>query len=70
MHSGARCAHKNKIDNSLGLKDTCKQIKEGYNVSIFGYGYSGSGKTYTLLEGNGIEDPSLLVQLIIDMKNS
>jgi hypothetical protein len=29
-----------------------EQVLSGYHVAVFGYGYSGSGKTYTLLNGN------------------
>mmetsp|Transcript_98325 Transcript_98325/g.175072 ORF Transcript_98325/g.175072 Transcript_98325/m.175072 type:complete len:1328 (+) Transcript_98325:88-4071(+) len=32
-----------------GLKTVLRQVKSGYTVVLFGYGYSGSGKTYTLL---------------------
>jgi phosphohistidine phosphatase SixA len=28
---------------------TLKQVLDGYHIALFGYGYSGSGKTYTLL---------------------
>lgn len=34
------------------LKTMWEQIYSGYHVALFGYGYSGSGKTYTLLNGN------------------
>ena len=52
-----------------------KKLTDGGNVVLFGYGFSGSGKTYALLEGNkqkGGEideqkyDPSLLEQFIKD----
>lgn len=31
------------------LKSLFNQIKDGYHVAMFGYGYSGSGKTFTLV---------------------
>jgi hypothetical protein len=38
---------------NLGIYDLQKemfeQVKDAYHVAIFGYGYSGSGKTYTIL---------------------
>ena len=33
------------------------------NLKFFGYGFSGSGKTFTLLQGS-TKDPSLLTQTI------
>jgi hypothetical protein len=46
------------------LRKSFEQVKQGYSIVLFGYGYSGSGKTFTLLgSGNtkgvlqyGIED--------------
>lgn len=40
-----------------GLFSTINQIKEGYSIVLFGYGLSGSGKTFTLLgdEKNNIK---------------
>jgi hypothetical protein len=35
--------------NSPGLFNVFNQIKDGYSVILFGYGLSGSGKTFTLL---------------------
>lgn len=32
-----------------GVSGTIGQVKEGYSIILFGYGFSGSGKTYTLL---------------------
>ena len=34
--------------NQEALKGTFDQLRDGYSNFIFGYGYSGSGKTYTL----------------------
>lgn len=41
------------------LYSSFKQVEQGYHICLFGYGYSGSGKTYTLL-GKGSENPGLL----------
>jgi hypothetical protein len=38
---------------SPGLYSTFKQVEDGYSVVIFGYGLSGSGKTYSILGQNG-----------------
>lgn len=35
------------------FKPTFEQVKYGYSLIFFGYGYSGSGKTYTLLGNKG-----------------
>ena len=43
--------------------DLTKTLSEGRNVVLFGYGFSGSGKTYTLVEGSE-NDTSLLEQFI------
>lgn len=32
-----------------------KQVQSGYTVVIFGYGYSGTGKTFTLLGSAGTQ---------------
>ena len=43
---------------SPGLFHNFKQLEDGYSVVIFGYGYSGSGKTHSLLGSKG--SPGLL----------
>ena len=49
------------------LKDTynlkANILDKDAKLKLFGYGFSGSGKTYTLLQGRE-EDPSLLTQVI------
>jgi hypothetical protein len=39
-------------DDATGMCRVFNQIKEGYHIVLFGYGYSGSGKTLSLLGGN------------------
>lgn len=43
---------------SPGLYSTFKQVEDGYSIVIFGYGLSGSGKTFSLLGSKG--SPGLL----------
>ena len=38
-------------ENSPGIGNAIMQCKYGYSVVVFGYGYSGSGKSYTLING-------------------
>lgn len=45
------------------INNLIKQIESGYQVAIFGYGYSGSGKTYTLIDGTE-GDKGLLYAMI------
>lgn len=40
------------------------QIKDGYHIVIFGYGYSGAGKTFTLLNNSNDEHKGLLLNAI------
>ena len=42
------------------LQGVFSQLGSGYNVFLFGYGYSGSGKTYTLFGKNDLENPGLV----------
>lgn len=44
------------------LKASFDQVKQGYSIVLFSYGYSGSGKTYTLF-GNENDDGILLYGL-------
>lgn len=48
--------------NIRAIKSAFKQVLNGYKISIFGYGYSGVGKTYTLV---GNETKSGIVQLVL-----
>lgn len=43
---------------SPGLFSTFKQVEDGYSIVLFGYGLSGSGKTFSLIGDKGI--PGLL----------
>lgn len=54
----------NGNDKVDGMKDVLLQCLYGYSVILFGYGYSGSGKTYTLIEG----DDSILKNCINEIK--
>ena len=45
------------------VKDMIDQVYEGYHVAFFGYGYSGSGKSYTLLN-NKTDDKGILILFI------
>jgi hypothetical protein len=40
----------------FNLKKSFDQVKQGYSIVLFGYGYSGSGKTYTLLGSEAKEN--------------
>jgi len=50
-----------------GLYNTIKQIESGYSVVLFGYGLSGSGKTYTLLGNNTV--PGLIHYTLSNLNN-
>ena len=39
---------------SPGLYNAFKQVEDGYSIVVFGYGLSGSGKSFTLLGAKGI----------------
>lgn len=39
---------------SPGLYNVFRQVEDGYSIVIFGYGLSGSGKTYSLLGTKGV----------------
>ena len=43
-----------------GLYSTFKQVEDGYSIVLFGYGLSGSGKTYTLIGDQQKNVPGLL----------
>ena len=58
--------------NQGNFKDMITTLEGGGNVGIFGYGYSGSGKTYTLTNYE-LNDPSangIAIQLIKELKNN
>lgn len=51
---------------SPGLYSTFKQVEDGYSIVLFGYGLSGSGKTYSLIGDKGI--PGLLHYGLANLK--
>lgn len=51
-----------QVYNELNKDDIFGRVLNGYNTVIFGYGYSGSGKTFTLLK----ENEGLLYKLLND----
>ena len=58
--------------NQGNFKDMITTLEGGGNVGIFGYGYSGSGKTYTLTNYE-LNDPSangIAIQLIKELKTN
>ncbi len=48
--------------STKGLKGALLQVSNGYNIIIFGYGYSGSGKTFTLLKGGKSDKQTPLIK--------
>ena len=52
------------IKEKYGLKD---YLVNGKIINLFAYGFSGSGKTYTLIEGNDATDKSIMKQFVIDL---
>ena len=58
--------------NQGNFKDMITTLEGGGNVGIFGYGYSGSGKTYTLTNYE-LNDPNangIAIQLIDELKKA
>lgn len=51
---------------SPGLYNTFKQVEDGYSIVLFGYGLSGSGKSFSLLGDKGI--PGLLHYGLANLK--
>jgi hypothetical protein len=51
---------------SPGLYSTFKQVEDGYSIVLFGYGLSGSGKTYSLIGDKGI--PGILHYGLANLK--
>ena len=49
---GMKSSQKNVFD--VAAKDIVKQFLEGYNGTIFAYGQTGAGKTYTI-QGDGVD---------------
>jgi hypothetical protein len=52
---------------SPGLYSTFRQVEDGYSIVLFGYGYSGSGKSFTLLGSNRI--PGLVHYGLSNLQN-
>jgi hypothetical protein len=52
---------------SPGMYNVFKQVEDGYSVVIFGYGSSGSGKTFTLLGNESV--PGLLHYGLTNLRN-
>lgn len=52
---------------SPGLYSAFKQVEDGYSIVLFGYGVSGSGKSHTLLGGNGV--PGILHYGLANLQN-
>lgn len=51
---------------SPGLFNSFKQVEDGYSIVIFGYAYSGAGKTFTLLGEQG--QPGLIHYGLANLK--
>lgn len=47
--------HVKSLARIIGVKDTMDQMTEGYNLTMFGYGNSGSGKSYTIFGTAGMQ---------------
>ena len=73
--SYADSTHGSLVFNGNAPQNFIKKLDSGGNIVLFGYGFSGSGKTYTLLEGQTYDstkikttedkyDPSLIEQFI------
>ena len=67
----------NRTFDASGIKNKShnlmQKLEKGGSVVIFGYGFSGSGKTYALIEGltsNEHYDPSILEQFIKENSTS
>jgi hypothetical protein len=50
-----------------GLYSAFKQVQDGYSIVLFGYGLSGSGKTFTLLGTKGV--PGILHYGLANLEN-
>lgn len=60
----------NHVVNKAEPQNLLGQLQKGKNVIIFGFGFSGSGKTYTLIEmGHPEEEQSLLEMFISKQKD-
>ena len=57
------------FDSSRAIKPTIDQVIDGYNVNIFGYGYSGAGKTFTLY-GAGKDNKGIVQEIFNKTANN
>jgi hypothetical protein len=53
---------------SPGMYTAFQQISDGYHVAIYGYGVSGSGKTFTLLGSPGGKIPGMIHYALVNLK--
>jgi hypothetical protein len=55
----------NKIKKIVGIKDSILQCLDGYSIILFAYGYSGTGKTHSLIGGEN----NVLHNVLKEIKN-
>ena len=41
------------------MQDVVLQVMQGYNCTVFAYGQTGTGKTFTMEGGDGRDDPDM-----------
>lgn len=52
IYKGIKPRNLQNKNQNKGFIDIVKKVKKGYNAFVFGYGFSGSGKTYTMIGNN------------------
>jgi hypothetical protein len=60
LHVNVDTIEEKSDTTSPGLYGAFKQVEDGYSIVLFGYGLSGSGKTYTLIGEQSKNVPGLL----------